>query len=125
MRSYLYISYKCNCNCFFCASDETNIITERNEVSFEDAKKFILSSPCKQNLDISGGEPTIHKDFLKIVHFAKQHFEHVTLMTNGIKFADIGFLKSTIDAGVDRISIPFYSADENEHNYMVGNPNAF
>lgn len=125
MRSYLYISYKCNCNCFFCASDETNIIIKNNEVSYEDAKKFILSSPSKQNLDISGGEPTIHKDFLKIIRFAKQYFEHVSLMTNGIKFADADFLKSTIDAGIDRISIPFYSADEHEHNYMVGNPTAF
>ena len=125
MRAYLYISYNCNCNCFFCASDETNRLSENNEVSLEDAKRFILSSPNKQKLDISGGEPTIHKDFLEIVRFAKQNFEYVTVMTNGIRFADIDFLKAAIDAGIDRISIPFYSAYKNEHNYMVGNPTAF
>ncbi len=74
---------------------------------------------------ISGGEPTIHKDFLEIVRFAKQRFEHIVLMTNGIKFADIEFLKATVDAGVDRISIPFYTSIEKEHNYLVGNPKAF
>lgn len=125
MRTYLYISYKCNCNCFFCASDKTNVIKECNEVSLKDAKQFILNSPIKKNLIISGGEPTIHKDFLEIVMFAKQHFEFVSLMTNGIKFADMNFLKSTIEAGVDRISIPFYSSIESEHNYMVGNSSAF
>lgn len=125
MRTYLYISYKCNCNCFFCASDETNEVKENNEVSFEDAKRFMLSSPNKNKLIISGGEPTIHKDFLKIVQFANQHYEHITLMTNGIRFADRKFLEATIDAGVDKISIPFYSMDESEHNNWVGNPNAF
>ena len=46
-------------------------------------------------------------------------------MTNGIKFSDMDFLKATIDAGVDRVSIPFYSSNEDEHNWMVGNLNAF
>ncbi len=48
MRTYLYISYKCNCDCIFCAFDETNIIKDNNEVSFEDAKKFMLNSPDKK-----------------------------------------------------------------------------
>lgn len=125
MRTYLYLSYKCNCNCFFCASDETNMIKSNNEVCYEDAKRFLLNSPSKNKLIISGGEPTIHNDFLKIVKFAKQHYDHITLMTNGIKFSDMAFLKATIDAGVEKISIPFYSANENEHNDMVRNPNAF
>lgn len=125
MRTYLYISYKCNCNCFFCASDKTNVTKDENEVTLEEAKKFILESPIKQDLIISGGEPTIHRDFLEIVRFAKQNFEHVSLMSNGIKFADMDFLKATIDAGVDRISIPFYSSVDSELNHMVGNPNAY
>lgn len=125
MRTYLYLSYKCNCNCFFCASDETNVVGNNNEFSLVEAKKFLLSSPNRTNLTISGGEPTIHKDFLEIVQFAKQHFEHISLMTNGIKFCDLNFLKSTLEAGVDSISIPFYSSNKDEHNWMVGNPQAF
>ena len=125
MRTYLYISYKCNCNCFFCASDETNIIKNCNEFSLEKAKKFLLSSPEKNDLVISGGEPTIHKDFFDIVRFANKHYRHISLMTNGIKFADLSFLKETIDAGVDRISIPFYSSDGTIYNELVGNPCAF
>ena len=125
MRTYLYISYKCNCNCFFCASDETNVIEKDTEFSLDEAKKFLLSSPSRKNLTISGGEPTIHKDFLEIVKFAKQHFESISLMTNGIRFSDMDYLKATIDAGVDRISIPFYSPNEDEHNWMVGNPKAY
>lgn len=125
MRTYLYLSYKCNCNCFFCASDKTNTLSTANEVSIEEAQRFILNSPIKDNLIISGGEPTIHNDFIDIVRYAKQHFKHVSLMTNCIRFSDAGFLKKTIEAGVDRISIPFYSSIEKEYNYMVGNQNAF
>lgn len=125
MRTYLYISYNCNCSCFFCASDDTNISRNKNEFDFAEAKKFLLSSPDKKDLVISGGEPTIHKDFIKIVRFAKQYYSHIGLMTNGIKFADMDFLQETIDAGIDRISIPFYSSDEHVHNYLVGNSHAF
>lgn len=125
MRTYLYISYKCNCNCFFCASDETNIIKDNNEFSLEKAKSFLLSSPDKNDLVISGGEPTIHKDFIDIVRFAKQYYRHISVMTNGIKFSDLSFLKDTIDAGVDRISIPFYSSEATTYSEMVANPRAF
>ncbi len=125
MRTYLYISYKCNCNCFFCASDETNKLIDKKEVDFAEAKEFLLKSPDKKNLIISGGEPTIHQDFLKIVSFANQYYENITLLTNGIRFADADFLKATIEAGVNRIAIPFYSPYEREHNIMVGNTNAF
>lgn len=125
MRTYLYISYKCNCNCFFCASDETNLSKCNNEFSLEDAKNFLLNSPDKNNLVISGGEPTIHRNFIEIVQFAHQYYKHIGLMTNGINFSDLNFLKDTIDAGIDRISIPFYSSDESTHNYLVGNSHAF
>lgn len=125
MRTYLYLSYKCNCNCFFCASDETNNVESKNEFSYADAKEFLLSSPNRKNLTISGGEPTIHKDFFKIIKFAKKHYESISLMTNGMKFSDMSFLKDTIDSGVDRLSIPFYSPNEEEHNWMVGNAHSF
>lgn len=125
MRTYLYLSYKCNCNCFFCASDETNVVIKNNEFTFEEAKDFLLSSPNREMLVISGGEPTIHDDFLRIVEFAHQQYQHISLLTNGIKFSDLNYLQDAIDAGIDTISIPFYSADEAEHNNMVGNPHAY
>lgn len=125
MRTYLYLTYRCNCNCFFCASDETNVITSKNEVSYDEAKKFLINSPDKKHLTISGGEPTIHRDFLRIVRFAKEYYEHITLLTNGIRFADMAFLKEALNSGVDRIAIPFYSPIESEHNAMVGNSTSF
>ena len=125
MRTYLYISYKCNCNCFFCASDKTNVVNFDNEVTLDDAKQFIINSPQKDVLIISGGEPTIHKDFLEIVRYGKKFFKQVSLMTNCLKFSDKDFLRETIDAGVDRISIPFYSSCESELNHMLGNANAY
>lgn len=102
------------------------MVSNDNEVSLEEAIRFIDDSSRNSNsLIISGGEPTIHPHFLEIVEYAKHHFKHVSLMTNGLKFADTAFLNATIDAGIDRISIPFYSSEENEYNEWVGNINAF
>lgn len=109
---------------FFCASDETNVLTN-SEVCFEDVKRFLVNSPEKKHLIISGGEPTIHRDFLRIVQFAKNYYDNITLLTNGIKFSDINFLQKTIDMGVNRIAIPFYTPNKDAHNMMVGNPRSF
>ena len=125
MRTYLYISYKCNCNCFFCASDKTNVANSDNEVTMDEAKQFIINSPQKDVLVISGGEPTIHKNFLEIVSFAKKYFKQVSLMTNCLKFSDKEFLRKSIDAGIDRISIPFYSPFKFDLNNMLGNTTAY
>jgi hypothetical protein len=100
-------------------------VDKNNEFSLDKAKEFLLSSPDHNTLIISGGEPTIHKDFLKIVEFAKLHYNNVTLMTNGIKFSDKSFLQATLDAGVNMLVIPFYSQKAKDYSWMVGNPHAY
>ena len=39
-------------------------------------------------LQISGGEPTIHKDIIEIINYAREKFQYVMLNTNGIRIAE-------------------------------------
>ena len=45
-------------------------------------------------LQISGGEPTLHKDIIEIIEYARKKYQYVMLNTNGIRIAeDIDFVK--------------------------------
>ena len=39
-------------------------------------------------LQISGGEPTLHKNIIEIIEYARKNFQYVMLNTNGIKIAE-------------------------------------
>ncbi len=39
-------------------------------------------------LQLSGGEPTLHKDIIEIIKYAREKFQYVMLNTNGIRIAE-------------------------------------
>lgn len=45
-------------------------------------------------IQVSGGEPTLHKDIIEIIEYAREKFQYVMLNTNGIRIAeDLDFVK--------------------------------
>lgn len=62
------ITEKCNFNCLHCYEAADNDIP-RAEMAFEDCKRLLREArDCGiQNVKITGGEPLMHRDFLKIV----------------------------------------------------------
>lgn len=106
---YLNITYECNSNCLFCAS-EHDILKQCGRMDYEE----IVSSLERINIGvgdeiiINGGEPTIHKDLIKILKYIKQKKASVILFTNGRAFKSIEFLKSVNECGLSQISIPIH-----------------
>lgn len=78
------LTYKCN---FFCRHCYIDSGPERKE--FADSKKLIqvlnsLSADYAVSvIEISGGEPTLHPDFLDIVKYCAEHFPFISVITNG------------------------------------------
>ena len=62
------ITERCNFNCRHCYEAADNEIP-RNEISYEDCEKLIKQArECGvQNVKITGGEPLMHRDFMKIL----------------------------------------------------------
>ena len=73
--------------------------TEEVKNILKDARKNGI-----RTLKITGGEPTLREDLLKIIEFAhEQHFEDIGLTTNGTMLDDVaGELKK---AGLSRVNI--------------------
>jgi uncharacterized radical SAM superfamily Fe-S cluster-containing enzyme len=64
-------------------------------------------------IQFTGGEPTIHPDFLKIVSTARDMgFSHIQIATNGIRMADLDFARQAAAAGLHVLYLQFDGVGE-------------
>jgi uncharacterized radical SAM superfamily Fe-S cluster-containing enzyme len=84
------ITNKCNLSCPLCYADAGSgefLALDHIEKMMD----FFQTSEGNQAeiLQISGGEPTLHPDIIKILKMAKdKHFKYIMLNTNGIRIAE-------------------------------------
>lgn len=89
------VTDKCNMCCNTCYASSG----KGKDKDFETIKKMIDFAAEAEGgrgevLQVSGGEPTLHKDIIKIIEYAREKFQYVMLNTNGIRIAeDIEFVK--------------------------------
>jgi uncharacterized radical SAM superfamily Fe-S cluster-containing enzyme len=108
-------THKCNMNCNFCWLPQNN----REDFSTEDLKKIISESKCK-SVRLSGGEPTIRNDLMDILRFIKKNKKDTVLMTNGLRLANLDYVKKLKDADLDGICISFNSFDDDVYKKLNG-----
>lgn len=111
------LTNRCNLECPVCFADAKRV-GYLYEPSFEEIcfmlkilrERKPIPVPCVQ---FSGGEPTLHPDFFKILEAAKSMgFSAIQVATNGLKLADIEFAKRAKEAGLCSIYLQFDGFDE-------------
>lgn len=108
----------CNNNCRLCLvgdikKEHKRISALRGELN-EGIKKG-----CKRVI-LTGGEPTIHPDFLKVIRLCKDlGYKKITVISNGRMFSNISFLKKAIEEGMDEVVFSIYSSDSGIHDYLT------
>ena len=120
-----------NDNCNFCCSYCRNnaIFSKQNSVNNITTNQIIkLISECKQHnifkLIISGGEPTIHPDFLTIINHIKLCNIRWTLITNGYTL-DLKLAKILKECKVDSVYITLSGMTDETDGYYKGMKNSF
>lgn len=80
MQIYLLLTEKCNLNCKMCIrGDKSN-----KELSLEELCNLkTIKEFSEHDIVITGGEPTLCKDFVPIVDFLKDKVKSITICTNG------------------------------------------
>ncbi len=74
-------------------------------------------------IQFTGGEPTIHPDFHRIVKKANEMgFSHVQIATNGIKLAEREFAERVAEAGLHTLYLQFDGLDDELYKQMRGRP---
>lgn len=110
--------WHCNQKCLHCyaAGQEQ---AEVKELSTGEWKHVI--DQCRKigipQLTFTGGEPTMREDLPELIDYAKWFVTR--LNTNGVKLTK-ELCKKLYNASLDSVQITLYSADEMEHNTLVG-----
>ncbi|MFP3936697.1 MAG: tetraether lipid synthase Tes [Phycisphaerae bacterium] len=74
-------------------------------------------------VQFTGGEPTIHPDFLRILAAARDMgFSHIQAATNGIRLADADFAEAAADAGLHTLYLQFDGVGAEAHRYTRACP---
>ena len=126
----LVVTNRCNLACWYCFyyAERAGYVYEPSLEDIERMLRYLKSQrpvPCNA-LQITGGEPTLRRDLVKIIRLAKQlGFDHVQLNTNGIKLAEDAALAKAIagaGAGVVYLSFDGVTARTNpkNHRYIPG-----
>ncbi|MCD6323519.1 MAG: radical SAM protein [Desulfurococcales archaeon] len=77
------------------------------------------------SIALSGGEPTMHPDFYRIVAEIASRGMYAAVATNGWFFADIENLKKAKKAGLRYVEISLDSANPKKHDWFRGVPGAW
>lgn len=124
-RNWVRLTYDCNDRCIFCLDSHTHDGTNRDR---EEVRAQILDGKRKgaQRLILSGGEPTIHPDFVKFVKLGNlAGYRKVQTVTNGRMFAYPDFLERSLDAGLSEITFSIHGPNARVHDALVGTKGAF
>ncbi|MCX5726251.1 MAG: radical SAM protein [Candidatus Saganbacteria bacterium] len=97
------ITYRCNMNCKYCFS----WLPEGKDIPL--AKIIEIAENFEGgDINLSGGEPTVREDLEEIITEIKKLGKNVMLVTNGLKLADLKYLRRLMNAGLDNV---FFSLD--------------
>ena len=113
--------WNCNQKCLHCyAAGQTQ--AEVKELSTDEWKHVI--DCCREigipQLTFTGGEPTMREDLPELIDYAKWFVTR--LNTNGVRLTK-QLCRKLYKASCDSVQITLYSADEKEHNTLVGAKN--
>lgn len=92
--SYLAIGYECNHQCICCPLTTYDRLHKR--LTFEEIKErvaLIDTQDMVQHIVLSGGEPMLHPDFLKILDFLATEGFRITVLSNSARCKDRNFVR--------------------------------
>lgn len=115
----------CNCNCEFCYNK--NHLRDNDE-TFESIKEQIdiYYEFGIREFDLSGGEPSILKEFFDILDYCvSKPGCTVSCLSNGYKFANFDFIKKAQDHGLNEILFSLHGSNPETHDQIVGRKGAF
>lgn len=126
----LNLGYACNAKCAFCYYYDS-VVTKTNEntLTTEQAKQQLAQAKRLgvQELEFTGGEVTLRKDFVDLVAYAKKElgFRVVSMITNGVRLSNKQYVASLAAAGMDDILFSVQGHDAATHDDVTKLPNSF
>lgn len=124
-RHWVRLTHVCNQRCLFCldrdAQDGTMMSVEAVVKELGAGRRAGL-----RRVVLSGGEPTVHPDFVKIVEAARSlGYTHIQTITNGRRFCYKSFLDAAVDAGLREVTFSLHGHTAPLHDRLTKVPGSF
>ena len=123
-RAVMYVGFECNANCDFCYYKHMKPEKRKwiNIIKLKAQARLFREKYNNKSVDITGGEPTLHPEITSLVSYCHEIGLEPTLITNGIKIADIEFLKQLKEAGLSDllISVQGYKSEMDGITHVKG-----
>lgn len=123
INEILRLGFECNEDCVFC-----NFIPETEpdakRLSTEEAKSVIrrISTTTQKELSISGGEPTLRKDLIELIAFAREcGIKQVQIQTNAVLITP-DYARRLAEAGLTDAFVAFHSHIPEIQDALTGLP---
>jgi MoaA/NifB/PqqE/SkfB family radical SAM enzyme len=131
---------QCNIGCVFCSNPVEGFRETTDQYAFEKLKAKILEykrgrrtfvkfDQVRDYFNLTGGEPTIHPDFHRLLAFMRREFPQILirLLSNGRMFAYEEFARKTLEAGKTpfEIAVPLFGYDAHSHENTSRTPKSF
>ncbi len=109
LMAMIEITNRCNMACPVCFSKAHS---KAEDISFEEIKiriQNLLNVAGPIPLQISGGEPTLHRDLPRVVKYAKKMgFNNIELITNGLRIShEPDYLPTLVECGLTAVYLQF------------------
>jgi MoaA/NifB/PqqE/SkfB family radical SAM enzyme len=126
-KHWVRLTSVCNNACLFCL-DYCEDMSKQKHLSVsaieKDLQKGIKAGA--RRVILSGGEATIHPDFIKIVKKSKSFgYQHVQVISNGRMFCYDKFLDEAVSAGLNEITFSVHGDTAKLHDRLTGVENSF
>ena len=110
-----YLTYKCNAYCTFCHFAAHEEFMNTPYAKLDDFRSNVeqMAALGVKFIDLTGGEPLLHKEIHLMAEFAQQFKMQTSITTNGLlypKFAD------KLAGKINLLHFSLDSPDEEEHN---------
>jgi len=124
-RHWVRLTRLCNQRCKFCLDSWNHNGTY---VDSKELEEYIRKGreEGKTRLILSGGEPTIHPDFIKFVRLGRQlGYRWVQCVTNGMLFGYPKFARAAKQAGLHEATFSIHGHTAKLQDQLTGTPGAF
>jgi MoaA/NifB/PqqE/SkfB family radical SAM enzyme len=116
MKIEIVTGFACNNFCKFCSVGKRDF-NKTTEVIKGEIDEAAAEKP--EELNFTGGEPTIRKDIVELVSYAGGKFKNIRVTTNGRMLSYQDFANRLVDAGMTGAIFSIHSHKAEVHNYLT------
>lgn len=119
-RTVLDVGRKCNSDCKFCyykgLHNKDNLPIQKLKERLNKAKSYGIDS-----IEFTGGEPAFRSDIFELINYAKKlGFKRLAIITNGIMFSNITFVKKIKESGLEEVKFSIHGPNPKIHDKITG-----